>query len=495
MAVVGEAGVLRSGAVLAVASLAPAMLAAQLIAPGKLARPHSTLEGVSRCTACHVLGSRGVEAARCLRCHQPLARGLAVGRGLHASFGDRPCAECHKDHFGLGFALVQLDTAMFDHRTTGYPLRLAHGTVACRSCHRPENIVLAEVRDYAAQNGVLDRTYLGLGTQCAGCHRRDDPHGRQFASRGCDDCHDEATWKRAVRFAHQRTRYPLTGLHARVECEKCHRPVPGGLPGSAVQYAGTPFANCVSCHSDPHRGMMPGGCESCHTTDGWRRLDRRTFEAAFDHARTGFVLAGAHARAACAACHQPRAPGDAAIRLRFAAPGAMAAYPRPAASECLSCHLDPHGGVLARLPGGARCDNCHGQESWRPATYDIARHNRETYALTGAHLTVPCGQCHPRSAPREPPRFRLGELGCGDCHAQADPHAGQFAGRSCSACHSTAAFRIAAFDHSTTRYPLDGAHRSVACAACHPQEAGQRGATVRYRPLSTDCRSCHGASP
>jgi hypothetical protein len=52
------------------------------------------------------------------------------------------------------------------------------------------------------------------------------------------------------------------------------------------------------------------------------------------------------------------------------------------------------------------------------------------------------------------------------------------------------AFAIPGFDHSTTRFALDGAHVSVSCGACHTPSATD--GAVRYRPLGTSCEDCHG---
>jgi hypothetical protein len=53
----------------------------------------------------------------------------------------------------------------------------------------------------------------------------------------------------------------------------------------------------------------------------------------------------------------------------------------------------------------------------------------------------------------------------------------------CSACHSTAQWPGAKFDHSQTNFPLTGAHASQQCAACH--------VGGNYSGLSTACISCH----
>ena len=84
---------------------------------------------------------------------------------------------------------------------------------------------------------------------------------------------------------------------------------------------------------------------------------------------------------------------------------------------------------------------------------------------------------------------------CVTCHAVDDPHGDQFAGRGCDECHAVETFRIPAFDHDRTRYPLDGAHRDVDCASCHPTETTTDGSRrIRWRPLETRCRDCHGAA-
>jgi hypothetical protein len=88
--------------------------------------------------------------------------------------------------------------------------------------------------------------------------------------------------------------------------------------------------------------------------------------------------------------------------------------------------------------------------------------------------------------------FHLSDRRCLQCHRDDDPHAGQFADRACDDCHDTGSFRITGFDHAKTRYPLDGAHRSVACAACHPLVTDHGRAVRRYRPLRMSCRDCHG---
>lgn len=543
---------------------------AQLLSPGKLLSAHSQLGGVRNCTKCHQLGERGVANARCLDCHTLLRTRIGSRRGFHATLGERSCAECHKDHFGADFDAVHLDEAAFDHGETGFTLQGGHRGTECRACHAPEFITDAEVRRVVGGAHRLEVTFLGLGTACVTCHRRDDPHDRQFGDRGCEDCHTELDWTRPDRFDHGSTRYPLRGAHRTVECRSCHAPIPGrrgalqltglafgtcaachagddphggqfagrrcedchtevdwrrldGFDHAATRYPltgrhrdvrceqchrlvagrtgparfrGLAYAACTACHADddPHAGRLGTECTECHTTDGWRPRGGAAFERGFDHARTRFPLAGKHAAAACAVCHRPDRARTRQIALTFLPATRGRAYPVPVAELCGSCHVDYHTGTFRASPGGTECRHCHGEDGWEPTTYDIARHNRDTrYALTGAHLAAPCVACHRNPALGQTAlQFRIANQECLACHRTLDPHDGQFGDRSCDACHATESFRIPAFDHSQTRYPLDGEHRHVACVSCHPSVTGAEGRTVRvYRPLGTACRDCH----
>jgi hypothetical protein len=470
---------------------------AQLISPGKLAAAHSQLEGISSCTKCHDLGKKGASNAKCLSCHESLRTRITSKAGLHATYTGKTCGSCHKDHFGTAFAMVNLDTAAFDHTTVGFELKLAHKTASCRACHTEALVSDPSVRAYATEHKSLGRTYMGLATGCLDCHRTDNAHGEQFGTSECTQCHTEASWKKAPLFRHDSAKYVLTGRHRTAACEKCHRPTT--LPGAdkpVRRYVGVTASGCTSCHVDRHQGRMSQNCASCHSTDGWAKLlDRNRFEAGFDHGRTRFLLRGAHAQARCAACHDPATRPSGTVRLSFPRGVADATYPAPRATGCLSCHVDVHDSTFVGTAGGATCQNCHGESSWLPTSYDLARHNRETFVLDGAHVATPCAACHPPAKPAGPPKFKLGARDCQSCHRARDPHAGQFPQRACAECHVTATFRIAAFDHSRTRFSLDGAHQNVSCAKCHGRTALADGtAFTRYRPLETSCKSCHGVA-
>ncbi|MEE8191516.1 MAG: hypothetical protein V3T74_02145, partial [Gemmatimonadales bacterium] len=433
---------------------------AQIISPGKLSEAHGHLEGMKNCTNCHELRKPGINSDRCLGCHEPLQKQLGRGRGFHAGVADRNCAACHKEHFGRDFDLLRFDTNGFDHDDAGFELVESHAAAGCRDCHSPALVSDPGVRVFKARHDALVRTFLGLGTTCLSCHRRDDPHGEQFSGRECHDCHTQSAWEKAELFDHNRTRYRLTGLHRRAACEDCHKPLASPSGAHDLQYVGLAFRGCASCHRDVHRGAMDRACSGCHTTRGWHRINRSTFEGQFDHNSTDFRLIGAHAEIECDACHGSSPAADEWLRIRFAARTRDYTYPVPVAADCLSCHRDYHERAFEDTPGGTLCENCHSQRKWMPTSYDIERHNRETeFALTGAHLAAPCFRCHENTElGRESSEYRFTSTDCASCHRGDDPHGTQFEADPCTECHDTASFEIAVFDHDATRYPLDGAH-------------------------------------
>jgi hypothetical protein len=469
---------------------------AQLISPGKLSAVHADLEGVRSCTQCHELRRAGVAAGLCLGCHQPLAQRLEARRGFHASLVESECATCHKEHLGRDFDLVRFDTLSFAHERVGYGLEGRHAEVGCRDCHRRDRVVAPDVQAFKSEHGALGRTFMGLPTRCAACHGEDSPHGTEFPDQPCADCHGVEGWEGAEGFDHGTTSYPLTGQHGAVACDGCHGN-PRARPGEplSLRFAGVQASRCSDCHADPHSGSMKGRCASCHATSDWRNVNRRRVESSFDHSSTEFDLQGSHTDAPCASCHDARASGALqGIRIRFQRGTARRTFPPPISDGCPACHEDQHQGVFREREGGGACDECHSQRAWLPSRYDLAWHNREAaYSLEGAHMVVPCASCH--TLPDGETEFRIGIPTCQECHESNSPHGSQFAERACESCHVADSFEIDGFDHDGTRYPLDGAHRGVECASCHPvTPLPDGGAMVLYRPLDSECRDCHGGA-
>lgn len=471
----------------------PRGASAQLISPGELSAAHADLEGIRNCTKCHELRQRGIERRLCLECHTPLAAILEEGRGYHATVSES-CGSCHKEHGGREMDIVRFDSLSFAHeRDAGFAFEGAHETASCRDCHTPRLVIDPAVRLFKREHGALESTFLGLGTECRSCHLLDDPHDGQFGQPVCTDCHDQAAWSPAPGFDHDEADFRLTGAHREVGCADCHPSDPG--PQQTVRYSPLPFRQCTSCHVDYHDGGMGASCTDCHDTSSWT-IDRTGFESGFDHSGTGFELMGAHETAPCASCHDAGSP-PAFIEMQFAPGSVDREYAQPLVEDCLSCHVDRHEGAFVNGPGGPVCSSCHGEDHWLPSSYDLFRHNEETtFLLDGAHLATPCGSCHSSFDAAVPTTFAVEQPTCVGCHSTDDPHGSQFADRECSGCHVTTTFDIDPFDHDGTRFALDDTHREVPCASCHTADPeAQDPETIRYTPLDTTCRSCHGDTP
>jgi hypothetical protein len=441
----------------------------------------ATLLGAPQaCAACHFDEHRGQLGADCQRCH--------------GEDGWKP-------------------TRRFEHAQSRYPLTGKHAKVECARCHKRE-----EEPARAAPPGLtapLHATafvrYKPLPFEgCLDCHK--DPHQDRFGPR-CTSCHDTTDWKRvtgtgAQKAFHDKTRYPLRGAHVEVRCEACHPASPA--TGKPV-YKGIAFAQCADCHADAHAGQLaaarappgtatpaPGACDRCHAVQGWLPV---RFELA-DHDATQYRLEGAHRAVACALCH-PKDP-----RLAVKAPAAqkadlarkgrklavsLALLDVPRASDCRTCHRDPHAGQLDPRAKEKGCAACHGLESFRKVRFDHQQDAR--FPLTGKHEKAACASCH-RPDAQGVVRYRPLPLACAGCHA--DVHAGQLAvkaqGTDCARCHETSSWKEPLrFRHEKpfTSFELTGKHRKVECAKCHGVVRVAGVEVRRYRPVPTACEGCH----
>jgi len=419
---------------------------------------------------------------KCNKCHTPERIPAAARKGIlmkdikRTYLGlDRQCLTCHQDEHRaeLGSRCERChtetrwkDIAKFDHSTAKFRLTGAHEKTGCAKCHPAVP---------SAGGGKPHIQYAGMPfAQCGACHK--DPHHGAFAA-ACTACHTDMAWKPArnvtVSFDHSKTKYPLTGKHASVACDKCHR--------TSDYKAPVPHEQCATCHKDIHGDQFVtrvdhGECGSCHTVSDWRKS---TFTVT-SHVKTAYPLLGKHAAAACDKCHTPA--------------GAATRYKVPF-QACADCHRDAHQGQFVTASGQNRCEDCHTVEQFRPAKYTLARHNQTRFPLTGGHSAVACGDCHVKTqmtaatAPVE--RYRFADLSCAGCHR--DPHENQFRNKDCEDCHNVQTWRdITRFDHSKTRFVLTGAHRATACENCHrvtPLSAGLKRAVYNQTPLV--CDGCH----
>jgi hypothetical protein len=450
-----------------------AVACAAQLSPGPLSRAHQSLSGITQCTTCHTVNVGSAEL-KCAACHTEIAQRLQQRRGLHATMVRNPsdskeCSRCHSEHNGADFNLIHWDVPLerFDHRQTGYVLEGKHAEVSCEMCHTPAHIRPAERPQIKIRD--LTKSWLGLTKDCVSCH--EDPHAGRLGE-DCTQCHNFSDWKAASGFDHSKTRYPLTGLHAQVACEKCHTPGPRG----EARLTGLAFGSCKDCHQDPHRGSFMQTCESCHTTNGWSSV---RMPASFDHSKTDFPLLGKHETVGCADCH---GGGDFKKSIAHA--------------RCMDCHTpDPHSGQFRqRAGGGAECASCHNEEGFKPSTYSVEEHARSAYPLEGKHSEVACSECH--TPPGVAMKFKIAFDRCTDCHA--DEHRGQFDSaphqNRCEDCHDLHGFRPGRFTltrHQETPFALAGAHIAVPCLDCHKPTLIAGARTMQFHFTNQACSACH----
>ena len=281
------------------------------------------------------------------------------------------------------------------------------------------------------------------------------PHG-PLAIR-CENCHTYSAWKpirNLPEFDHDKTRYPLRGMHAGVACTACH-----------VKLVFTDVGKtCAACHADIHRGQNGKNCEQCHTVKGWR-VSLDSINRHFNR----FPLLGAHSTLQCDDCHKTAAAGQ------FAG----------LSSVCYSCHQKdfqtPNFNHQAMgLP--TDCTMCHSFDTWFGAKFDHLKYTG--FALTGMHATLDCTACHVGG------RFKGTPANCYACHSKdfngtTNPnHVAANFPQDCAICHTTATWLNATFDHARfANYPLTGKHATLQCTQCHLNN--------NYTNTSTACSSCH----
>jgi len=385
----------RSGARIAVLAawlLAPAA-SADVFSPGPLAKSHDNLEGLTNCTKCHAPGGQ-LSADRCMDCHKEIKERVAKRHGLHGllSESERACQNCHHEHQGRDFALVDWGKggkSGFDHKRTGWPLLGKHAPLKCDECHMDKLLVDPAVRELRSKFPKLD-TYLGVGKECLSCHF--DEHRGQL-KKTCKDCHDERNWKPAPKFDHAKTNYPLEGKHADVACVDCHAlekdpkfsrsAFPAPKSEKFARYKPVVHAKCTDCHKDPHENRFGQNCTSCHSVEGWLVLKGAADQRAF-HEKTRYPLRGAHVTVSCNSCHGPF-------------PGKKAVFKNMVFDVCTACHVDSHVGQLGK-PGAASaaCERCHTVQGFKPPRYEAKDHTPANAATARTRSWSPAPlRCEP----------------------------------------------------------------------------------------------------
>ena len=431
---------------------------------------------------------------------------------VHGKNFSLDCSLCHSTQNWR----IDLTKIGFDHNQTGFTLYGAHRQVDCQACH--QSLVFSHV-----------------GSNCMDCHT--DIHKGEMGV-NCDQCHTLRTWENRFEVfeLHQKTRFPLLGVHAIVDCQSCHN------SQDKLDFKLKPV-DCNQCHLEAFMGTLNPAhqkagfsldCQRCHLVNAanWK-------QAIYEHSQT-FPLSGGHAGIECIDCHSDRYQGlsvacfschqqdyrsttnpnhqvfgfptvceqchtsenwqaDQFDHLAVSGFALEGVHGRPDDVRCIDCHVNNQLQGLPRdcygchqkdflqttdpdhVDGGFQhdCLVCHNQEAWQPAEFD---HDQTAFPLTGAHGNVNCEQCHVNG------QFSGTPTDCYSCHqakyeTTTDPdHQKNGFSHDCNQCHSTSAWQPATFDHTETNFPLTGAHQNVNCIECH-----QDG----YANTPTACVACH----
>ncbi|MBI4511356.1 MAG: hypothetical protein HY698_17115 [Deltaproteobacteria bacterium] len=258
------------------------------------------------------------EGVRCDACHPQRAfkptpttcsaKGCHLDDDAHSAKLGSSCDRCHR----------VTGENVFTHNTQSpFLIENAHLKVECKECHK-------------------SLEFKPVARDCSGCHPEPAVHKGKYGTR-CVSCHDTVSWKR-IRPVHDVGTFSLAGAHKEPSCERCHkdwRPL-----------AGT-GALCVGCHraDDLHAGSLGPGCGECHSQ--WAFAPAR-----FDHVGVGCDLRGQHRVLPCFSCHKAGNFG-----------GLL--------GDCFSCHRDDAlSAGNKRLDHRAliRCGDCHGVNTWYPAS-------------------------------------------------------------------------------------------------------------------------------
>lgn len=431
------------------------------ISPGELSHAHAHLEGIMKCTECHILGKK-VANNLCLDCHGDMKSLIVQKRGYHASTDvmGKECASCHNDHHGRNFNMVRFEEENFKHQLTGFDLTGKHTRIDCRDCHQP---------DLIADNDLKKNknTFLGLEQECLSCH--EDVHQKTL-SQDCASCHDTESFSPVAHFNHDEADFKLKGKHRDVACIECHEV--GQRNGKEFQnFVDVDFQHCTSCHEDVHDNKFGQNCTECHSEASFNVAST---SKNFDHQMTGFNLLGRHRNVDCKKCH-------------------VTNYTNPLPhNRCVSCHADYHNREFVKNEMSPDCAECHSVNGFANSSFTIEKHNEGAFPLDGGHLATPCLACHKQTT-----RWRFRGIGerCADCHVDVHAHyinQKYYPNQSCESCHSVTSWKENHFDHNQTNFVLAGAHGEQDCMACHkPDENNTVHKYENFQNVSMECIACH----
>jgi hypothetical protein len=208
--------------------------------------------------------------------------------------------------------------------------------------------------------------------------------------------------------------FPLSGLHAVIECESCHKD---------LEYAGTP-TDCVSCHIETAPlDHFAGDCALCHAPTAWA-------DAIFDHTVVNTSNCTAchsrptnHYAGQCSNCHNT-------VDWR------NVDFDHTGQTNCAACH---NNNAPTNHYAG-QCSNCHNTGNWSSVNFD---HTGQTNCVAchsppNNHFSGQCSNCHNTRDWDDADFDHAGQTNCLSCHKNDEPDEEDHpTGQQCSDCHNT----------------------------------------------------------
>jgi len=435
---------------------------------------HTALAIPNTCATCHTT-EPGWQPATF-----PIHNQYYALNGAHASISAN-CTTCHNGNY-TSTPNTCIGCHITNYNQTNNPNHaLAQFPTDCQTCHTESAWTPSTFNHDGQYFPIYSGTHNNEWTTCDECHtnpsnfavftcttachpqsQTNNDHqgvgGYQYNSNACLQCHPNGN--SAGAFNHNTSPFPLTGGHNEVDCMACH----------AYGYAGTTMI-CGDCHAanynqttNPNHSAIniPNTCTDCHTTNpGWQ-------PATFSIHNNYYALNGAHAAIAnnCATCHN----------------GNYNTTP----NTCVGCHLNNYNQTTnpnhatAQFP--TDCQTCHTESAWTPSTFYHDGQYFPIYSGTHNNEWTTCDECH-----TNPSNFAIFTCTTA-CHPQSqtnNDHQGvngyQYNSNACYQCHPTGN-SSGAFNHTSTAFPLTGAHTNVLCEQCH---------TNGYAGTTMICGDCH----
>ena len=178
-------------------------------------------------------------------------------------------------------------------------------------------------------------------------------------------------------------------------------------------------------------------------------------------------------------------------------------------SKCLACHKDLRNRIqeqkgyhASAAIKGKDCIQCHSEhhgEKFQMIHFDKKSfdHKQTGFALEGAHATKikDCKECHQSKNISSPIHINkkntfMGLTSkCLSCHENY--HQNKLS-ENCTSCHEMATFKGAKkFNHTQTKFPLEGKHEAVNCKECHQKSSQDPQKPIDFSKAETNCASCH----